>query len=138
MPDFIVRSYKPFLRFLFLGGIATLVNLLVRFILSKFVAFEVAIVIAYLVGMFIAFILFKFFAFPQKKSSTRSKKSEVARFIAVNAWGVSQTLIVSVVLVEHVLPFLNIVVYQQEIAHILALSLLTVTSYLGHNYFTFN
>lgn len=114
-----------------------MINLLSRFLLSKFVSFEIAIVVAYIVGMGVAFILFKFFAFPENDSN-RSRKQEVIRFIVVNLWGLLQTLIVSVFILEHLLPFFNILMFQEEIAHVLALSLLVVTSYIGHKHFTFS
>lgn len=132
----LLAPYWSFLRFLLLGGIATLVNLLARFFLNKFVVFEFAIVISYFIGMIIAFVLFRYFAFPEN-GKKRSKTEEAVKFTVVNLWGMLQTLIVSVVLVEHVLPFLNIALYQKEIAHLSALSLLTFTSYIGHKKFTF-
>ena len=130
------KRYLLFFRFLVLGGLATVVNLVARFFLSKLFPYEIAIIIAYIIGMVVAFTLFRLCVFSENKAE-RSQQQEVVKFVTVNLWGLGQTLVLSVFFVDYFFPWLNIMLFREELAHFFALSVLTVTSYLGHKHFTF-
>lgn len=127
-----------FLRFLALGGISTLVNIFVRFVLSFYLCYSVAIIISYCVGMVMAYVLFRSFVFNSNKSSQEERIQEIIRFTVVNLWGLLQTLLVSLILVNYIFPYIKMNFYPQDIAHIVSLCFLVGTSYVGHKFFTFH
>ena len=109
-----------FFKFIVCGGISTLVNLLSRPLCSMIMPFALAVVVAY-----------------KSKGNT---EGEIVRFIAVNAIGIVQT----VLLAELFLWILALIwdnpdyrSTEEFIAHFCALSVLTVTSYLLHLFITF-
>lgn len=126
---------KQFILFFLCGGIATLVNLLSRYLINKILGYTVAIIIAYCLGMIVAFALFKFFVFDTK--GQKKIVHEIWGFVLVNMWGMFQTVIVSLLGVDYVFPWCRMDWYPDDVAHFLSLSILTLTSYIGHKYFTF-
>jgi putative flippase GtrA len=53
------HALVEFARFIAIGGLAALVNLVARYLLDFVMPFEAAVVLAYLVGMVFAFFLFQ-------------------------------------------------------------------------------
>jgi putative flippase GtrA len=58
---------SEFIRFVLVGGVAALVNIVSRLFLSSLMPFEAAVVIAYLVGMVTAFCLSRQFVFAKSE-----------------------------------------------------------------------
>ena len=122
------------LRFLAAGGIAAVVNFGSRIALSSFIPYAAAIVIAFCFGMTCAFLLNKRFVF---ESSSNSLGRQMLWFVAINLFALAQTLIVSLVLADWLLPLLGITWHAQELAHAAGIAVPIVTSYLAHKRLTF-
>lgn len=123
-----------FVRFLFAGGIAAGANYGSRFLFSRWVGYEQAIVLAYLVGMLVAFMLMRGHVFEAKG---KALAPQVAKFVGVNILAILQTLIISMVLARWVLPSFGFVDHAEAIAHLIGVLVPVVTSYFGHRYATF-
>ncbi|MFV0672982.1 GtrA family protein [Variovorax sp. tm] len=123
-----------FLRFLMAGGIAAAANYGSRFVFSQWLGYGVAIVLAYLVGMTVAFVLMRQHVFDARE---RALGPQIAKFAAVNALAVLQTLLISLLLARWLLPRLGVVEHVEAIAHLAGVLVPVVTSYLGHRMLTF-
>jgi putative flippase GtrA len=125
---------KDFIRFLFVGGFAALINFLSRIVLNYFINYTFSIIIAYIIGMTIAFLLSKLLVF---NSSNNSIRKQVLYFFLVNLIAVAQTLGISILLVDVVFPAIKFNFFNKEIAHLIGISFPIFSSYLGHKYFSF-
>jgi putative flippase GtrA len=123
-----------FLRFLIVGGIAALVNFGSRIVLSLWLAYAPAIVIAYLFGLTTAFLLNRRFVFT---GATNRLHHQMLWFIAVNVVALSQTLLVSLLLADYLLPRLGMTWHAETIAHAVGVVTPVFTSYLGHKHLSF-
>lgn len=126
---------NEFLRFLLAGGIAAGVNFFSRILLNQILSFTSSIVLAYLIGMLTAFAICKFCVFSAGKSLRTGK--ELIGFTLVNVAAVLQTLAVTLLLAERVLPALGIELYRKEFSHFVGISVPIFTSYIGHKYISF-
>ena len=123
-----------FLRFLLAGGIAALVNLVSRYLLSTTLSFRWAVLLAYLIGMAVAWVLMRLFVFD---ASQRHWGSELARFTIVNVVSASLVWTVSVTLAEIAFPDWGYHFHPLETAHFIGVLLPAITSYIGHKHFSF-
>lgn len=124
-----------FVRFLAVGGFAALVNFSSRILLSEFFSFRLAVVLAYIIGMLTAYTLSRFFVF---EKSGKSALNEFYRFTLINLLAIIQVWLISVGLVEYVFPAIQFKFYEEEVGHLIGLSVPILTSFIGHKYFTFN
>lgn len=125
---------QQFLRFLLVGGFAAAVNFGSRIVLSQWLPYAAAIVIAYLIGLVVAFLLNRRLVF---KQPTRQLHHQMFWFVAVNALGLTLTLIVSLLFAHYVLPFLGVTWHMQEVAHAIGVATPILTSYIGHKHLSF-
>lgn len=125
---------KRFMLFLLTGGLAALVNFGSRFLYSTVFSYPVAIIWAYITGMVVAFILFRTFVF---ESSNHSVQKQIIYFTVVNILAIAQTLIISLLMINIVLPKLNITFYPEALAHACGIAVPAVTSFIGHSLFSF-
>ncbi len=125
---------SPFPRFLVAGGIAALVNILARMILSNFISFGLAIVIAYLIGMSTAYLLMRLFVFA---ASGRPLAHEYMRFGLVNLLALGQVWLVSEGLARLLFPAVGWTWQAETIAHTIGVLSPVAASYVGHKWFTF-
>lgn len=121
-------------RFVLAGGTAAAVNFLSRVLLSPYIPYALAIVLAFFIGFATAFLLNRRFVFPE---ATRGLSHQVFWFAAVNLLALLQTLAVSLLMVEFVLPYAGITWHAESIAHALGILVPIFTSYLGHKRLTF-
>ena len=128
------RLPARFIQFVAAGGVAAGVNFCSRIVLSKWLSFPVAIVLAYLLGLITAFLLNRYFVFAD---STKHVHKQMAWFVAVNALAIVQTLLVSLLFADYILPHLGITWHAEEIAHAFGIVTPVFTSYLGHKKFSF-
>ena len=128
------RAITTPVRFLLAGAFAAAVNFASRVVLSLFCPYAVAIVVAYGIGMTAAFLLNRRFVF--RNPSSRLHR-QVAWFVAVNILALLQTLGVSLLLAQQVLPALGVAWHTAEIAHGIGIAVPIVTSYFGHTHWTF-
>ncbi len=125
---------KQFVAFLCTGGVAALVNFLSRIIYSEWFSFSAAIIIAYVTGMITAFILAKIFVF---KKATQTFQRSIFFFCLVNLASIAQTLIISLILANYLLPFFHVIHFKLEIAHAAGVVVPALTSYIGHKRWSF-
>ena len=126
---------SPFLRCLAVGGFAATVNFGSRIVLSRWLPYSAAIVVAYLLGLITAFVLNRLFVFT---GATNRLHQQIFWFVAVNAVALLQTLLVSLLFRNVVLPWLGIGRHADEIAHAVGIVTPIFTSYLGHRHFSFS
>ncbi|MCX8062115.1 MAG: GtrA family protein [Anaerolineales bacterium] len=123
-----------FMRFLVAGGIAAGANFGSRFIFSNFFSYGVAVFFAYLVGMLVAFLLMRGHVF---NASQGPLAPQVIKFVGVNLLAVLQTLAISLLLAQWVLPSVGIKDQAEALGHLIGVLVPVVTSYLGHKFLTF-
>lgn len=126
-------SVVEFARFLGVGGIAALANLVSRYFLDFVLPFEVAVVLAYMVGMVVGFFLFQKMLFGGSGIDAR----RVIRFTWVNIFGATLAWAVSTLMARQVLPVLGWTWHPFEIAHLCGVAAPAVTSYFLHKHYTF-
>lgn len=120
--------------FLMSGGFAALVNIVSRFLLTPSLGFELSVVVAYMIGMVVAYVLFRVVVFGK---SGRGVGQESYRFVVVNIVALASVWVVSVVLARVVFPAIGFTSYAEDVAHIIAVCVPAITSYIGHSRYTF-
>jgi putative flippase GtrA len=121
-------------RFLVMGGVAAVVNILSRIALNFIMSYEAAIVVAYVCGMTTAYVLNKLFVFAP---TGRAVHYEYFRFTIVNVVALAQVWIVSVGLAFYIFQGMGFKWHAETVAHIVGVVIPTFASYLGHRYFSF-
>ena len=116
------------------GGLAAAANFGSRFVFSRWLPYEAAIIGAYGVGMVTAFVLMRRFAFQPATTSTRS---QLLGFCLVNLAAVLQTVAVSSLLDRLVLPALAVPGNHEAISHAVGVIVPVFTSWFGHRYLSF-
>jgi len=134
-PDQAAAGRARFLRFLIVGGAAATVNFGSRIALSIWLPYAGAIVVAYLCGIVAAFLLNRRYVF---NDTTNRLHRQIFWFVAVNLVAIAQTLLVSLLFAEYVLPRLGLVSYVQEFAHAAGVITPIFTSYIGHKHLSFS
>jgi putative flippase GtrA len=125
---------KEFYKFLVVGGFAAVVNFFSRIGINYFFGFTLSVIIAYLIGMITAFILNKILVFKIEKGNTAK---QFWYFTLVNIFAVIQTVTISVFLAKWFFPRIGFMIYSEEIAHFIGISIPVITSFLGHKYISF-
>lgn len=125
---------KRFASFIVTGGVAALVNLGSRWLLSHAMPYEAAVALSYLVGMTTAFVLARLFVF---NASGNSWLAEYGRFAVVNAVSFAVVLGVSAGTLRLVLPFIGWVWHAEEIAHLVGVVSPILLSYYAHKHYSF-
>jgi len=134
MTDFKHKIPFQFLRFTLAGALAAAANYGSRFAFSLWFSFPVAIVFAYVVGMATAFVIMRQHVFDGRGKPLRR---QVAWFTIVNVLAALQTLIISLLLAQWLLPLAGVELHVEAIAHFVGVVFPIGTSYLGHRYATF-
>lgn len=125
---------RRFASFIVTGGLAALVNLGSRWLLSHVMPYEAAVALAYLVGMTTAFLLARMFVF---SASGDSWLAEYGRFAVVNAFSFAVVLGVSAGMLRLVLPLVGWTWHAEEIAHLVGVVSPIVLSYYAHKHYSF-
>jgi putative flippase GtrA len=125
---------NQFLRFLLAGGIAAAANYGSRFVFGHWLGYGMSIVLAYLVGMVVAFVLMRRHVFDAHRGALGP---QLAKFVAVNAFAVLQTLLISLLLARWLLPRVGVTEHAEAIAHLFGVLVPSITSYFGHRLLTF-
>ena len=123
-----------FFRFVVAAGLSVPVNLGTRVLFSRVVAYELAIVLSHLCGMLTAYMLTRSFVFAP---SGRRACSELARFALINVLSVVVTWVVAVGLLRLVFPRVGVTTSPELLAHVIGLSLASITSFYGHRRYSF-
>lgn len=125
---------KQFLKFLFVGGSAAILNWISRIILNLWTTFPIAVALAYLFGMSFAFVTNKIFVFPQ---SNRSTKKQIRDFTVINLVNFPILWILSIIFKLFIENILGITLYSAEIAHFIALSIPMFINFLIYKFIAF-
>ena len=120
--------------FLVAGSISAFVNWSSRIAYSQFMPFSSAVLAGYLTGMTVAFVLFRRFVFPK---SDRSVRRQIGWFVMVNAVGVTEVWLVSMLLVKIMFPAVGFHWHPEAVGHALALCTPVISSFLGHKFLTY-
>jgi putative flippase GtrA len=125
---------RQFALFLVSGGLAAAMNWGSRFLFSRFMPFEAAVVAAFLVGLLTGFVLMRVFVFD---AAGRPVLGQAGRYLVVNAAALAQTLVVSVVLARWALPAIGVHEHAEAMGHLVGVLFPVVTSYFAHRVYTF-
>lgn len=123
-----------FLRFFLSALLAAAVNFFSRYLLDPYLGYNKAIVVSYLIGTVFAFFLYQHEVFGKGE---RPLWQEIALFAFVTMAAIAQTLIVSVLLAEHLFPTIGWHWHSKEVAHFIGMGVPMFSSFLGHKYLTF-
>ncbi|MFL5334494.1 MAG: GtrA family protein [Geminicoccaceae bacterium] len=123
-----------FVKFVVAAGLSVPVNLAARVLLSRVMAYEVAIVLSHLCGMLVAYALTRTLVFG---TSGRHTSIELARFALINLMSLFVTWLFAVGLLRLVFPQIGFDKSPQLAAHVLALAVASVTSFYGHRRYSF-
>ena len=123
----------PF-KFFVAGSVAASVNFFGRILISMYLNFPTAIVLAYCLGIVTAFTLNRRYVF---RHSANPLRVQMVWFFFINVLALAQTLAVTLLLADHVLPYFDVYLYKNEIAHGIGIAVPMFSSFLGHRYLTF-
>jgi putative flippase GtrA len=130
----LINGLPQTVRFIIAGGLAALITWIVRFPLSIFMPFPLAVAVATMIGMLFSFVAYKYFVFP---GSARALGNQLRDFILVNIVGITIQTGVAVALDSTILPILGIVSHSEAIAHAIAIAVGAVSNFYGHRYVSF-
>ncbi|MBO0740304.1 MAG: GtrA family protein [Hyphomicrobiaceae bacterium] len=125
---------RPQGRFLIAGGIAALVNWLVRFPIELAMPYFAALLLATSIGMSCGFLLYRGWVFP---GSTRSLAGQIRDFILVNLTGQATMLGIATIARQLLLVVGIGPVIAGATAHALGIGAAAIVNYLGHRHVTF-
>lgn len=123
-----------FASFLVTGGISAACNLGARFLMSRVMRYEFAVLLAYLIGMIVAFVLARTFVFEKNE---RDWQTQLVRFAVVNIFGLSLVWLVSVGLVRLAFPRIKFYWHPEDVAHLVGVASPVFISYYAHKHFSF-
>jgi putative flippase GtrA len=124
-----------FLRFFLSALVAAAINFAARYFLDPYIGYDKAIVLAYLIGTVAAFFLYQHEVFGK---GARPMWQEIGLFMFVTLAAIAQTLLVSILLYDHVFPSVGWHWYSKEVAHLIGMGVPMFSSFLGHKYLTFS
>lgn len=125
---------RQFSLYLLAGGLAALANWGSRFVFSRWLPFEAAVLAAFCVGLCTGFLLMRRYAFA---GSRQSLPRQAFGYLLVNLFAALQTLVISSVLLRLVLPPQLLGLSAEAVAHAAGILVPVVTSYFGHRWITF-
>lgn len=129
------RTPSPqFMRFLMASGVAALVNVGSRILLSHWIPYVPAILLAFCLGLITAFSLNKLFVFSE---SSNRLHHQFLWFLLINLAAVAQTVLASLIVARWLLPALHVDFHNETIAHAIGVVIPAVTSYIGHKHLSF-
>jgi len=135
MQDPALVDPREFARFLITGIVATIGNLGVVWLLRESLPYPVALGCGIATGFVVSFVLTRLFAF---RPAQRDGPGEtLARFLVVYVAGVAVNMTVAMVAGHGVLPHWLDLRDAEMAGAFLGAGFMTVTSYLGHRFFTY-
>ncbi|MEO6804913.1 MAG: GtrA family protein [Edaphobacter sp.] len=132
--DIAAAEARRFVTFAVTGGIAAVCNLVARFLMSRVMRYELAVLFSYLVGMIVAFVLARSYVF--EKSATEWH-AQLRRFTIVNVFAFAQVWLVSVGLVRLVFPWMAFHWHPEDVGHLIGVASPVFVSYYAHKHFSF-
>lgn len=123
-----------FLKFVLTGGLAAVVNIVLRWVVNGVMPFELAVVASYLIAMTVAFVLSKAFVFD---SSRLPAQTQFVRFAMVNVVSLVIVWAVSFGLYRFVFPAMHMDWYPDLVSHKIGVLSPVFAAYFLHKLFTF-
>lgn len=130
----LAKGLPQTVRFLIAGALAALITWVVRFPLSIFVPFPLAVALATVIAMIFSFVVYRHFVFP---GSTRALGSQLRDFTLINIVGMAIQTATAVAFDSTILPVLGIISHSEAIAHAIAIAVGAVSNFHGHRYLSF-
>lgn len=122
-------------RYILAGGSAAGINWLVRFPLSEFLPYPVAVTLATMIGMVFGFFSYKYLVFGP---TSRPLWAQIRDFIGVNLVAAIVTVIAAVA-VRDLPPWpAGWLAHVEAAAHAFGIAVAAVVNYFGHRHVTFN
>ncbi|MBO4319771.1 MAG: GtrA family protein [Treponema sp.] len=119
--------------------LSTIINIVVRLLLSRVLNFHLSVLIAYFTGSVINYILSAFFVFHYKERSHHLTWKSFWRFMMVSMFGFVATLLFSTIA-----RYILFLCFPQDskslielTAHLIGLGASFVCNYFGHSFFSF-
>jgi len=134
MPEDATSPQRQVLLYLMAGGVAALANFGSRFVFSRWMPFELAVIAAFGVGLLTGFTLMRRYVFA---AATRPLSHQATGYVLVNLFAAVQTLVISSILLRLVLPPTVIGLPAAAVAHAVGVIVPVVSSYFGHRWITF-
>jgi putative flippase GtrA len=128
-------DFSEFLRFVFTGMLASVGNLVAVWSARRSQSFELSLLVGIVVALAISFTLSKWFAFGS--GSWRSGFAEAPRFLTVFSAGCALYWATAVFAGKFVLPHFIPPAVAEGCGVLIGAGAMTVTSYLGHRFFTY-
>jgi putative flippase GtrA len=122
------------LRFLVAGGTAALVNWASRFVLSRFLVYELAVVGAFMFGLVTGFLLMRGWVF---QATDQPVRRQIVTYVVVNLLALLQTLAISSLLARWLLPAIGVTKNAEALAHAAGIAAPALTSFVAHKQATF-
>jgi putative flippase GtrA len=128
------KEFTRFSLFTVVGGIAALLNILSRVLFNVFVPFELSIVFAFCVGLTAAFVMNRRFVFDAEHGNAAA---QYGRFALVNLVALTIIVVVSMLMVQVVLPLIGWTWHAETVAHVTGVMSPILLSYHAHKHFSF-
>jgi energy-coupling factor transport system substrate-specific component len=129
-----LRRLRQPMRFLLAGGLAAAINWLVRFPLSLFMPYLMAVIAATVIGMAFGFIIYSLYVFP---GSARAPLAQLRDFVAVNLFSMAVVAGTAGLLNQAIFPLIAFAFAPEAVAHALGIAAGAVTNFIGHRTLTF-
>lgn len=121
-------------RFVLVGVLAGLVNVVARIVFNAVVSYEVAVVLALPVALTVAFTLNRKHVF---KATAGHAASQYLKFAIVNILALAQVWLISVGLAKIAFPWLGMTRHADTVAHAVGASSPIPTSFRAYKWFVF-
>ena len=125
---------KMFLKFLFTGGSAAIINVVLCKVLLLLIVYEVSVGISYIIAMIYAYTVSRYFVF---EASQLPQKKEFSRFVIVNIISALIVWTVSVSLYRIIFPFFSFEWHPDTVAHIIGVCSPVYPSFILHRNYSF-
>lgn len=122
------------LKYVSVGLLAALVNVVARLFFNQIVSYELAVALAFPVALTVAFALNRHYVFDGRGGDA---KGQYVKFAIVNLLALSQVWIISVGLARFVFPGAGFTWHADTIAHIIGVGSPILTSYFAYKHFVF-
>jgi putative flippase GtrA len=123
-----------FRDFLLAGALAAAANFASRFLFSRWVRYEWAVLMAFCVGLIVGFVLMRTYVFHARDGAILGQS---IKFLGVNLLAAAQTLVISVALAKWALPAIGLAAHAEALGHLAGVCAPIITSYFGHRLLTF-
>jgi len=124
---------RQFAQFLLVGGLAASLNWLSRLLFSYWLPFAWAVTFAYAIGMSVAFLLNSRLVFPL---SDKPRSAQARDFVLINLAFFPMVWLASIFINRWLIAF-GMTRYTRELAHVVALSLPMLATFLLYKFLAF-